>query len=45
MRVFTAILVAVGILWIADAFLNDGRYADVLLLAFRNVALSLGLHF
>ena len=43
MRGITAGLIAVGVLWAADAFLNDGRYADVVLRAVRNVAASIGL--
>jgi hypothetical protein len=44
MRVVTAALVAVGILWAADAFLNDGRYTQVILPALRNIASSVGFH-
>lgn len=43
MKALTAILIAVGILWVADALLNNGRYTDVVLAALRNLALSLGL--
>ena len=30
MKRIAAIGVAVGVLWVADALLNDGRYAEVL---------------
>ena len=43
MKGITAVLIAAGILWAADAFFNDGRFADVILQVVRSAALSMGL--
>jgi hypothetical protein len=43
MKVITTILVAVGILWVEDALMNDGEYTAVLLMALKSGARSIGL--
>lgn len=42
MRAFTAVLVAVGVLDVADAVLNEGRFAAVFIEAIRNAVSAMG---